>query len=98
MSDNLVTITTDADDMPAVHHHHQGIDGGSFTLGLLVGAAGFWFAQRKRRARLAAEPPAPVRDAQFESDVAGLARRTAALEKIVTEPSRRLAQDIDALR
>ena len=98
MSEKLVTITTDADDIPAVHHHHGSLDGSSFTFGIVVGAAGFWFAQKKRRARLAAEPVAPPRDRRFESEVEALARRTATLEKIVTEPSRRLDREIDALR
>ncbi len=98
-SDNTVEITTDAPGFPVtVHRSHDHIDGGSFVFGLMVGAGGLFFAQRRRK-RLAEMQVPPAADAhRYESEVEALRRRTATLERIVTEPATRLDREIDTLR
>ncbi len=88
-------------------HSHRPLDTGSFLAGLLLGALLFfivqtamrWHARREAKgvARAAAIGPQGTSD-RTAADLAALARRTAALETIVTDPAHRTAQAIDALR
>lgn len=96
-----VEITTDAPNFPVVvHRDHNHFGGGSFVGGVMVGAIGLLMLQRRRRRRLDDEPqPQPRADAsRYEAEVEALRRRTATLERIVTEPAARLDREIDALR
>ena len=91
-------------------HSDKPLDPGSFLAGLLLGALLYfiiqsamrWHARREVRsiARAAAiGPQAASRDSDgMAAAVAALARRTATLETIVTDPAQRTAREIDALR
>jgi hypothetical protein len=90
-------------------HSDRPLDGASFTAGLLLGALLYfilqtamrWHARREARGttRAAAIGPQPdARDDGMAAAVAALARRTATLETIVTDPAQRTAREIDALR
>lgn len=79
-----------------IHVHHGMPAGGAFTLGLVVGAVMLRLVQRqisRRRHR----PDPEIADISH-TDVAALARRTANLERIITDPATRTANEIDALR
>ena len=79
-----------------VHVHHGMPASGAFTLGLVVGAVMLRLVQRqisRRRHR----PDPEIADISH-TDVAALARRTANLERIITDPATRTANEIDALR
>ena len=80
--------------------HHRGIDGGSFVAGLFVGMIILLLAQRWRRSRMHRSVKLDRRadDNPIAAEVAALARRTATLETIVTDPAQRPAREIDALR
>ncbi|MBV8971656.1 MAG: hypothetical protein JO290_05130 [Sphingomonadaceae bacterium] len=85
-------------------HSGKPLDPGSFFAGLVVGvfllvaarAVRRWLARRDAEgtARAAAIGPQD----RTAAEIAALARRTAALETIVTDPAHRTAQAIDALR
>ena len=83
-----------------VHRHHS-FDYGAFIGGMLFGLLLYFIAQtwvrwqRHRPVDFARKAPEADRMA---ADVAALARRTATLETIVTDPARRTAEEIDALR
>lgn len=111
--DGSMTITKDADSsnasptasVPAMVVHRGHGDGpfhaGSFIAGLVVGMLVLLFLQRLRRNRLhrSSKFERGRDDAgRMESEVAALARRTATLETIVTDPGERTAREIDALR
>jgi hypothetical protein len=72
---------------------------------MIVGAIIYWLIQRGNRAKAAARDaqaalravPGPD-TARVETEVTALARRTATLERIVTDRSARVADEIDALR
>lgn len=87
------------------------LDAGSFIAGLMLGmlllfivqTAMRWHARReaKGHARAAAIGPrhGEAKDHnRMAADVAALARRTATLETIVTDPAQRTAREIEALR
>ena len=84
-----------------VVHRHHAFDYGAFVGGLLFGLLLYFVAQtwvrwqRHRPVDLARKGPEADRMA---ADVAALARRTATLETIVTDPAQRTAREIDALR
>ena len=87
-------------------HSGRPLDPGSFFAGLMLGALLYfilqsamrWHARREARgiARAAAIGPQP--DGRMVAEIAALARRTATLETIVTDPAHRTAREIDALR
>ena len=91
-------------------HSDRPLDGASFIAGLMLGALLFfivqsamrWHARReaKGHARAAAiGPQAMAKDHdRMAAEVAALARRTATLETIVTDPAQRTLREIDALR
>ena len=102
-----IVVTKSADGTKTVSIHHGGgsmigihsnkpFDGASFAVGLLVGVLLLLFAQRLRARRLHRPDPA-IADVSRD-EVAALARRTATLEQIVTDPAERTAREIDALR
>lgn len=109
---NEVTIATIGAPVVEVGRHaghgdHP--DPGSVFLGMTIGAGLVLLAQRRtrRKARIAelfaAENRAALagdreKDGRFESDFAALARRTATLERIVTDPAHRVDREIEALR
>ena len=86
-------------------HSDRPLDGGSFVAGLFLGALLYfiiqtamrWHARREARTRRDAVSLGPQED-RMAADVAALARRTATLETIVTDPAHRTAREIDALR
>lgn len=87
-------------------HSDKPLDGASFTAGLLLGALLYfiiqtalrWHARREARGHARAAAIGPQAHDRTASDIAALARRTAALETIVTDPAQRTARAIDALR
>ena len=90
---------------PVVIHtgrHHNSFDGGAFFAGLFVGVILVLLFQSRRRKQAAhAELVARDRDrepSRTDSEYAALARRTANLERIVTDPAQRVGAEIDALR
>jgi hypothetical protein len=91
---------------PSRHHSDDHPDPGSVFLGIVIGAGGLWATQRRRAAlrhrtiKLDARGPAEAtaEQARMAADVAALARRTATLETIVTDPAQRTAREIEALR
>ncbi len=86
------------------------LDGASFIAGLMLGALFYfiiqsamrWHARREVRSTKRAAAIGPQTDARDQDGmaaaVAALARRTATLETIVTDPAQRTAREIDALR
>ncbi len=97
MSDDATVRITGSDGSVVVHRpHHQSFEFGSFLAGIVVTLLVLWLI-RRRAAKLVREA---VRDHEpaVDRDFAELARRTATLERIVTEPAMRLTKEIDALR
>ena len=102
------TTTVATVGIPTIQVGHRGHgdhpDGGSVFLGICIGAGAVLLRQRltKRRARmaelLATERRSEPRDSRYDSEVAELARRTATLERIVTDPAHRVDREIEALR
>jgi hypothetical protein len=82
------------------------LDPASFTAGLMLGALLFfilqsamrWHARREVRSTKRAAAIGPQADDGMAAAVAALARRTATLETIVTDPAQRTAREIEALR
>ena len=97
ISDNGAIATTTQPTAVAVHDRAGGMENGAvFFMGMIMGAFILWLLQREgRRRRHRAEPA--VADVRAD-EVAALARRTATLEQIVTDPATRTAREIDALR
>ncbi len=87
-------------------HSGKPLDPGSFFAGLMLGALLYfivqtairWHARNEARGLARAAAIGPQREDRTAADIAALARRTAALETIVTDPAHRTAQAIDALR
>ena len=86
-------------------HRHHGFDPGSFMAGLFLMfflMIAFRYERRRRRHRpveiATREADAAHDQSRMAADVAALARRTATLETIVTDPAQRTAREIDALR
>lgn len=83
-------------------HHGRGFDGASFVTGLIVGILLLLFFQRRINRRRHRPVDLDRRDdaeqTRMAESVAALARRTATLETIVTDPAQRTAREIDALR
>lgn len=88
---------------PAPAAPHDDASGPAFLLGLIAGVLLILLVQAWQRSRAragdraAAIGPRPAGDG-MATEVAALARRTAALETIVTDPGLRTAREIDALR
>jgi hypothetical protein len=88
-----------------IRDHHRPFDGGVFVAGLLLGmialfimqSAMKYYARREARSRRDAASIGPAED-RMAAEVAALARRTATLETIVTDPAQRTAREIEALR
>ena len=97
------TVTIGADGTVNVHRvHHDHFDGGSFFAGIMAAFFVMWLTRlRRRRNRdtAAAVTEAP-RNGQrdFEREYHELAKRTATLERIVTDPAQRVHNEIEALR
>ena len=93
---------TTATGTPIVFHHRHPLDTGSFVAGLFLGLLLYFIAQswlrwqRHRPVKLDRRDDAD--QTRMAADVAALARRTATLETIVTDPAQRTARDIEALR
>ncbi len=87
-------------------HSGRPLDPGSFFAGLMLGALLYfilqsamrWHARSEARGSARAAAIGPQREDRTAADIAALARRTAALETIVTDPAHRTAREIDALR
>ncbi len=99
------TTTTEAPGLPQHHGNNAMPPEAAFFLGMIAGAIIYWLVQRGNRAKAAhraaelALKAAPAPEAaRIESEVSALARRTATLERIVTDRSARVADEIDALR
>ncbi len=104
-------IVRSGDDFTVGMHSQHPLDTGSFVAGLMLGlllyfivqTAMRWHARREARghARAAAIGPRATESAnqtRMMADVAALARRTATLETIVTDPAQRTLREIEALR
>ncbi len=99
--DTAATQGTETGTPVVIHdHHHGGYYGGSFFSGIVVGALLLRLFQKLRqRALERIVPDQPRRDAgRTDAEYAALARRTANLERIVTDPAQRVGAEIDALR
>ncbi len=105
--DGTVVVTTDgeASTIAPGHsvtiHRHDGMEpGAAFFMGMFMGAFILWLLQREGRRRSRRPDAAVVASVHDVSrdEVAALARRTATLEQIVTDPAARTAREIDALR
>ena len=91
-------------------HSNKPLDGASFMAGLMLGALLYliiqtamrWHARREIRSMKRAAAIGPQTDARDQDGmaaaVAALARRTATLETIITDPAQRTAREIEALR
>ncbi len=87
-------------------HSGRPLDTGSFVAGLTLGmliyfilqSAMRWHARREVRSIKRAAAIGPQTDDGMAAAVAALARRTATLETIVTDPAQRTAREIEALR
>ena len=98
MSDEATVKITGSDGSVVVHRpHHDHFDVGSFFAGIFATLFVMWLI-RRRAARLVREIAPSRPDPVVDRDFAELARRTATLERIVTEPAARLDREIDALR
>ena len=96
---DTVEITTDAPGFPVViHKSHDHFGGGSFVGGIMVGVVGLLMVQRRRRRIAEQVEPQAAAPYRYDAEVEALRRRTATLERIVTEPAARLDREIDALR
>jgi hypothetical protein len=88
-----------------IREHHRPFDGGLFLGAFLLGMIALFliqsamrvYARREARSRRDAATIGPQED-RMAAEVAALARRTATLETIVTDPAQRTAREIDALR
>lgn len=88
------------------YHWNNPLDPASLVLGIIIGMLMFRIIQRFGRlrarrearghARAAAIGPQP--EDRMAVEVAALAKRTATLETIVTDPAQRTAREIEALR
>lgn len=88
-----------ADGSIHVHHgNHAMPPEPAFVIGMMAGALLTLLAQRGRRARQGRRAGAAASTDRFDQDVQSLAQRTATLERIVTDPGKRLADEIDRLR
>lgn len=86
-------------------HSQRPLDSGSFIAGLMLGMLILFIIQRAMRFYARREAKAVARAAsigpqedRMAAEVAALARRTATLETIVTDPAQRTAREIEALR
>lgn len=87
-------------------HSDGPLDGASFTAGLMLGMLVLFiiqtamrlYARREARGHARAAAIGPQPDDRMAAEVAALARRTATLETIVTDPAQRTAREIEALR
>ncbi len=78
-------------------HRSDGMEpGAAFFMGMIMGAFILWLLQREGRRRRH-RPDPQIADVS-QHDVAALARRTATLERIITDPATRTANEIEALR
>jgi hypothetical protein len=106
ITDGDKTVTIGSDGSVNVHRkHHDSFDGGSFFAGIMVALLVMWLTRfRGRRGRAeqarAAAAAETARSGQrdFEREYHELAKRTAILERIVTDPSVRVHNEIEALR
>lgn len=105
MPTETTTIATVGVPTIEVGHRSHGDhpDGGSVVLGIFIGAGAVLLRQRLTRGRardaeLRSDRRAEPRDSRYDSEVAELARRTATLERIVTDPAHRVDREIEALR
>jgi len=99
-SDGDTVATTQQPQALVIRSHHGTDAGAAFFMGMIMGAFILWLLQRegrRRRHRPDAQVAAGVHDVSRD-EVAALARRTATLEQIVTDPAARTAREIDALR
>lgn len=94
--------TTETATPIVIHKHHRDSDlhGGSFFGGMVMGALLLLLFQMLRRRKLERlAQTEPRRDGvRTDGEYAALARRTANLERIVTDPAQRVGAEIDALR
>ena len=87
-------------------HSDRPLDGASFIAGLMLGMLVLFIIQRAMRfytrrdakAHARAAAIGPQGEDRMAAEVAALARRTATLETIVTDPAHRTAREIEALR
>ena len=87
-------------------HSGKPLDAGSFFAGLMLGALLYfilqtamrWHARREAKGYARAAAIGPQAEDRMAAEVAALARRTATLETIVTDPAHRTAREIEALR
>jgi len=87
-------------------HSDKPLDAASFIAGLMLGALLFfilqtamrWHARREVKTQKRAAAIGPQADDGMATAVAALARRTATLETIVTDPAQRTSREIEALR
>jgi len=94
----IATTSHTGQPAPIVLHRHRdgSFHGPDFVFGMMIGALLLHLFQRNRRRRVA-RAAEPVTDVS-QHDVAALARRTANLERIITDPATRTANEIEALR
>jgi hypothetical protein len=98
-TENMTVVATDGT-TTTYSSPHDGLDGGSFFAGMFVAVAAMLAAKfvKRRKAKLIARNEDRRDTVRFGDDYAGLAQRTATLERIVTEPATRLDREIEALR
>ena len=100
MAENMTVVATDGTTTTYHVPHHNSFDGGAFFAGMFVAVGAMIAAKfvRRRKARLIASIEGRRDAARVDQDYEALARRTATLERIVTEPATRLDREIEALR
>lgn len=87
-------------------HSDKPLDAPSLIAGLVLGmllcfilqSALRWHGRREVKAQARAAAIGPQGEDRIAAEVAALARRTATLETIVTDPAHRTAREIEALR
>ncbi|WP_419816688.1 hypothetical protein [Glacieibacterium sp.] len=106
INDDDKTVTIGADGTINVHrNHHDSFDGLSFLFAAIAGAIVALLVMRLIGLRAKRLPAKDARVAaaasgqrDFETEYHALAKRTATLERIITDPAVRVHNEIEALR
>lgn len=97
MANEVLIGTTEIPGVRIIKHDDHMPPQPAFVMGMIFGALMFWLIQSWRRRGQdlkASRAGADDRRYNESSEIAALARRTAALETIVTDPAQRVSREI----